>query len=604
MLAGTSALALILAAPHGANARPFGTSSAVFAAPNLASDAAQAASQQAAAIAKQSQNALSRATQAIQAMQATQAAAHAAATAASTAVTDGKSSGGLIVDPRVGFDSNGNSTNTSVWSNISAPVESVSNGQYTETLTQTSQRAIATWQQFNVGKNTTVYFDQSAGNSVNGNSWVVLNRIDATGSPSQILGQIKADGTVLIINPNGIIFTGSSQINVHTLIASAMDINSYSGGNTPNVGVFDSNGSYVPLTANGVAVTMNGSAVLAPVNETSGNKSFLTNGLYTNGSGTLMFSAGVTPGQADQGVVVQPGATISTVTGVSGFDNGGYVALVGPHVNNAGSITTSAGEIVLTAGSNAFLTEPASGSTQTSFTATNVNPGNVLFVYGPAAVAGGALAVNTGLLLSTRGNITMVGDGVEQFGVAEATTSITRTGTITLTATGGPDGTGSGPGVVAFGPGSLTTILPEENGESIPTSSVSSFTAPSISVVTSDMDMQPGSLILAPGAAMTVSSVPQPNVGNTPPPAGRVLLEAGSEINLAGLTGVTLPVGAMLYTFKVTANDVADTPLAQNLIGQTVTIDLSLTGTRADGETWVGSPLFASSGSGYLSEAD
>src|SRR5262249_14491725 len=84
---------------------------------------------------------------------------------------------------------------------------------------QTAQRAIMTWQQFNVGKNTSLYFDQRGGNSANGNDWVALNRIDATGSPSQILGQIKADGTLLVINPNGIIFGGGSQINVHTLIA-------------------------------------------------------------------------------------------------------------------------------------------------------------------------------------------------------------------------------------------------------------------------------------------------------------------------------------------------------------------------------------------------
>src|SRR5262249_24525649 len=82
-------------------------------------------------------------------------------------------------------------------------------------------------------------------------------------------------------------------------------------------------------------------------------------------------------------------------------------------------------------------------------------------------------------------------------------------------------------------------------------------------------------------------------------PLGRVLMEAGSEIDLSGLTA-TRSVSDYLYTFKVTANDVADSPLAQNLIGKTVTIDLTQTRTRADGETWVGSPLFASSGLGYF----
>jgi hypothetical protein len=78
-----------------------------------------------------------------------------------------------------------------------------------------------------------------------------------------------------------------------------------------------------------------------------------------------------------------------------------------------------------------------------------------------------------------------------------------------------------------------------------------------------------------------------------------VVLDAGSAIDLSGLTA-TRSVSDYIYTFKVTTNDVADSPLARNMIGNTVTIDLTQTGTRADGETWVGSPLFASSGAGYL----
>ncbi len=103
------------------------------------------------------------------------------------AVTDGLSAGGLVVDPRViaGTDPN-------LWVNASAPTQSSSGGQTIVTVQQNSQRAIMTWQQFNVGRNTLLNFDQSGGDSANGNSWVALNRIDATGSPSQILGSITA----------------------------------------------------------------------------------------------------------------------------------------------------------------------------------------------------------------------------------------------------------------------------------------------------------------------------------------------------------------------------------------------------------------------------
>ena len=74
----------------------------------------------------------------------------------------------------------------------------MSNGQTTVTVQQTTQKAILTWTSFNVGASTTLYFDQSAGNQTDGNNdWIALNRvIDPSGVPSQILGQIKAEGSV------------------------------------------------------------------------------------------------------------------------------------------------------------------------------------------------------------------------------------------------------------------------------------------------------------------------------------------------------------------------------------------------------------------------
>jgi filamentous hemagglutinin family protein len=399
LLAGTSALALMWAMPV-AHARPLGYSA--FSATTVASDAAQAASQQAAAIAKQAQSSLTRATQAIQAMQAVQNAARAAAAAGQTTnVTDGLSAGGLVVDPRV---TAGPASN--LWVNANLPTQSATGGQTTVTVQQTAQRAIMTWQQFNVGANTTLYFDQSAGNSAaNGNSWVALNRVDATGVPSQILGQIKAEGTVLLINPNGIIFTGTSQINVHTLIASAMDMNSFTG--TGN-GAFQASGdAYLPVLVNGLAQsTPGGTPILAPSDEANANNVFLNNGLFVNSGfsttvngnaiptgNTALFSAGLIPGQGNIGIRVEAGASIAT--DVSGFDNGGFVALLGPQVANAGSIVTSAGQIILAAGSSVQLAEPAAtNSTQTSNV---VRAGAGIagaLLYTPPVVSGGSLALN------------------------------------------------------------------------------------------------------------------------------------------------------------------------------------------------------------------
>ncbi|HEX3503123.1 MAG TPA: filamentous hemagglutinin N-terminal domain-containing protein, partial [Xanthobacteraceae bacterium] len=550
-------------------------------------------------------NSLTRATLAVQTVQAVQTAARNLALSASSSVPNGLAAGGLVVDPRVTSGSDPN-----LWANANLPIESTSNGTTTVTIQQTAQRAIMTWQHFNVGKNTIVDFDQSGGNSANGNNWVALNRIDATGVPSQILGQINAQGTVLIINPNGIIFTGTSQINVHSLIAAAMDFNSFTGSTN---GAFKAGGNaYLPITVDGLTQTApNGALTLAPSDEANANAKFLNGGVFINGGfqasingsdvltgSSALFSAAAVPGQSNAGVVVQAGASITAAA--SGTDNGGLVALLGPQVSNAGSIATSAGEIVLAAGSTVQIAEPQANTTQTTFAVmAGANITNAL-LYTPPAVSGGALVLNdtTGSLISHRGDITLNGDAVAQRGLVEATTSITRQGTIIIGANGGGLN-----GQVVFGPASATLILPEENGETIPSDpgSLANFIAPRIDVAGPDIDFQSGSWVFAPSATMAVNGPGQnlQSVGSATDPTGRVLLEAGSIIDLSGLIA-TRSVSDYLYTFKVTANDVADSPLAQSLIGKTVTIDLSQSGTRSDGETWVGSPLFASSGAGYL----
>ena len=67
------------------------------------------------------------------------------------------------------------------------------------------------WQTFNIGKHTTLDFDQSAGGA-NVNQWVAINSVGNSVAPSQILGAIQAPGQVYVIDQNGIIFGGSSQV--------------------------------------------------------------------------------------------------------------------------------------------------------------------------------------------------------------------------------------------------------------------------------------------------------------------------------------------------------------------------------------------------------
>jgi filamentous hemagglutinin family protein len=117
------------------------------------------------------------------------------------------------------------------WSGISGLTQSTysaSAGQTgtptTVTVTQTQQQAILTWQSFNIGRNTTLDFDQSLGGA-NVADWIAINKIADNIAPSQILGSIQAPGQVYVINQNGIIFGGSSQVNAGALVAASLPIN-------------------------------------------------------------------------------------------------------------------------------------------------------------------------------------------------------------------------------------------------------------------------------------------------------------------------------------------------------------------------------------------
>ena len=85
-------------------------------------------------------------------------------------------------------------------------------------IQQQSQNTIINWQSFSVHENGWVEFQQP------NSSAAALNRV--TGSfTSNIAGRITANGRILLINPNGIIFTESAQIDAGSFMASTLDMN-------------------------------------------------------------------------------------------------------------------------------------------------------------------------------------------------------------------------------------------------------------------------------------------------------------------------------------------------------------------------------------------
>ncbi|MFO0708101.1 MAG: filamentous hemagglutinin N-terminal domain-containing protein, partial [Nitrospira sp.] len=211
------------------------------------------------------------------------------------------------------------------------------------TINQTTNQAIINWQSFNIGSSEVTQFVQPSASSV------ALNRI-FDHNPSQILGHLQANGTLILLNPNGVIFGPNAQVNVGALIASSLHLT-------------DAN--------------------------------FLAGQYLFQGTGV-------------EGLVRNMG----TIHGANG------VYLLAPRVENSGVITSPGGNIVLAAGSTAYLSTRPDGN------------GLLAELRAPAGEA-----LNVGQLTADGGTVTMAGRVVNQQGLIQANSVREKNGKIELYAT-------------------------------------------------------------------------------------------------------------------------------------------------------------------------
>lgn len=80
-------------------------------------------------------------------------------------------------------------------------------------ITQSTDKASINWQSFNIGSAASVNIAQPRANSV------LLNRVVGN-DPSQILGQLKANGQVILLNPNGVLFGKDGSVTASSFTAS------------------------------------------------------------------------------------------------------------------------------------------------------------------------------------------------------------------------------------------------------------------------------------------------------------------------------------------------------------------------------------------------
>lgn len=348
---------------------------------NLARTDAQA--QKARDTLKTSLENLNTAAQAIAMQQRMQQNARDAARVRAGQVPNGLAEGGLKVD---------DDALTRGWSNASAPTQTSKDGTTTVSIAQTADKAILNWETFNVGRDTVVDFDQQA-------SWSLLNRInDPSARPSQILGRIQGQGTVMLVNRNGVVFGGGSQVNVKNLAAAAVNISDAQfrkGLYTEAQG----NG-FIPTFANDLATTSNS------------------------------FAHGAATGD----VVVERGAQITTAVPSSVTEGGGYVLMLGRQVHNQGQITTANGQTLLAAG-DAFVIRKGMGTDQNQTSTTRGNVVTTLRAPVPVDTVVGTpsgVVSNSGLIQATTGDITLAGHDVRQQGAVVSTSSVHTRGTVHL----------------------------------------------------------------------------------------------------------------------------------------------------------------------------
>ncbi|WP_162988116.1 filamentous haemagglutinin family protein [Alcaligenes aquatilis] len=428
---------------------------------------------------------LGRSAAAIAAQQAAQKAARNAA-AGNPSVPDGHVQGGLW-----DRDADGN---LHTWTGAERPVHTQTGGKHNVAIKQTDSKAVLNWETFNVGRNTTVEFQQNKTDTV-------LNRVvGADTAPSQIQGAIKGDGTVMVVNQNGVVFSGTSQVNVRNLVTAAGTIT---------------------------------------------DEQFNNNGLYNGNNPTFTDATGK--------VVVERGAQIATHAPETSTQGGGYVLLLGKEVHNEGTLAAQAGQVALAAG-DSFIIKKGQG---TDGNLQSTTRGNEI-------QAGGAGTVrNTGLILAPTGDITLTASEVRQDGVAVATTSTSQRGTVHLKATGDTGAVTLGKDSVTailLDESDATALDNQRDGLLGPVVDTGTGNIVSADAARRDLslvDIQSGGTVDFEGDSLTLATGGQIMVDAVQ----RTLVRDGAELDVSGALGVKVAMDANNLKINVQGNEMRDAPV-------------------------------------------
>jgi filamentous hemagglutinin family protein len=187
-------------------------------------------------------------------------------------------------------------------------------------INQTSQQAIVNWQGFSIAPNEAVNIQQPNANAA------LLNRVVGQDA-SQIQGQLNANGQVYLVNPNGVVFGKTAQVDVGGIVATTHDISNPYFLNGKNH--FTQNGATGSVENHGTINSKDG-GVVALIGEQVTNT-----GKINTPKGTTALAAGKTVDldmKGDELVEVNVSE-----------------AALNAQISNQGAISTDGGRVVMTA---------------------------------------------------------------------------------------------------------------------------------------------------------------------------------------------------------------------------------------------------------------
>ncbi|SEL01497.1 filamentous haemagglutinin family protein [Nitrosovibrio tenuis] len=429
-------------------------------------------------------------------------------------------------------------------------------------VNQVGDKAILNWESFNVSPGHSVQFQQvdslAAQNLVQGANFITLNRI-WDNDPSVIAGILTQaagqNANVILVNTNGIAFTGSSQVNLGSFTASSLDI----------------------------------------------KDSFILNAFLTTQKTSPQFEG------SGGFIKVLEGARITA-------GSQGRVMLIAPTVINKGSVQAPDGQVITAAGTKVFLRSASNQPVDANVRGLLVevdspaglsdfqtdNPGikDGKLDGQTVALKDGALdklghVTNLGELSTPRGNVTMVGYAVNQQGIARATTSVIANGSVYLLAKDSAfaqDNSTRG-GRVVLADGSRTEVLPEVSDN---TGLVDGLTGTGLAlrsqvrVLGQDIRMENGAIINAPAGEVNFFAMDDPSLlftGSDPFQAvnapisntARVHIAGGARISVSGLENVAVSTARNGVEVELRGDELKDSPANRDgpLRSQKVFVDIN-----------------------------